>query len=471
MVRGVFLRILLWFWASIVLVALALELAVVATSTPAEVRIHRFSDSVLTDRAREAVAILDRDGPSRVTRFFDELERTTRIRALLLDAAGHEVSGRPVPARAAVVAARALESGQTEMEAEGQRALKARAVTMPGGRRYVMVAAVPIGLNRLLHDAPSAQALRLLVVCLTAAATCYGLARYVARPLTTLRAATRDLAHGNLAVRVGPAMGKRTDVFAELARDFDRMAERLGGLVTAERRLLRDISHELRSPLARLYVALGLARHQVGQDQAALDRIEREAERLNALIGQLLTLARLESGTTGPARQRVDLEAIVREVAEDADFEAHSRRRAVRVTKTCDGGVLGDPELLRSAVENVVRNAVRHTREGTAVEIGMRRDSPSGPAGVRIWVRDHGAGVSEPALPYIFEPFYRVGDAREHGTGGVGLGLTIVHRTIRLHGGTVRAANAADGGLVVELSLPAQQPVATAPARPESVPG
>jgi two-component system sensor histidine kinase CpxA len=127
----------------------------------------------------------------------------------------------------------------------------------------------------------------------------------------------------------------------------------------------------------------------------------------------------------------------------------------VRVTETCDGGVLGDPELLRSAVENVVRNAVRHTREGTAVEIGMRRDPSSGHAHVQIWVRDHGAGVPEPALPYIFEPFYRVGDARERGTGGVGLGLTIAHRTIRLHGGTVHAANAADGGLVVELTLPA----------------
>ena len=307
MVRGVFLRILLWFWASIVLVALALELAIVATSTPIEVRIHRFSDTALTDRAREAVAILDRDGPSGVTRFFDALEQTTRIHALLLDAAGHEVSGRPIPATAAGVAARARDSGQTEMEAEGQTAVKARAVTVTDGRRYVLVAALPIGLNRLLHDAASAQVLRLLVVCLTAAATCYGLARYVARPLAALRAATRDLAHGNLAVRVGPTMGKRTDVFGELARDFDRMAERLGGLVTAERRLLRDISHELRSPLARLYVALGLARHQAGEDQAALDRIEREAERLNALIGQLLTLARLESGTTGPARETVDL--------------------------------------------------------------------------------------------------------------------------------------------------------------------
>jgi two-component system sensor histidine kinase CpxA len=458
MARGVFLKILLWFWLSLVLVAVALELAIAATSVSAEVRVHRFSDNVLTARAREAVAALDRDGPPGVTHFLDELERTTRIHAMLLDASGRDVSGRPTPPTSRAVASRALASGQTEMEAEGQTAMKARAVTVSGDRRYVLVASLPIGLMRVLHDAPSAQVLRLLAVCLTAAATCYGLARYVARPLTTLRVATRELAGGNLAVRVGPTMGRRTDEFAELAHDFDRMAERLGGLVTAERRLLRDISHELRSPLARLYVALGLARQQAGPEQAALDRIERETERLNVLIGQLLMLARLESGVTDPVQQRVDLRRLVTDVAEDAAFEAHARGRAVRIVATCDDDVVGDPELLRSAVENVVRNAVRHTREGTAVEIGMQADTAGAAALVHIWVRDHGAGVPETALPYIFEPFYRVGDSRERLSGGVGLGLTIAHRTVRLHGGSVRAANAPDGGLVVELSLPAPRP-------------
>jgi signal transduction histidine kinase len=468
MLRGVFLKVLLWFWASLVLVAVALEVAIVATSTPVEVRLHRFSDSVLTGRARDAVAILDREGPPGVARFLDELERTTRIHATLLDGDGREVAGRPVPALAVAMAARALVSGETEMEAEGQTALKARAVTVSGGRRYVLVAAVPIGLLRLLRDAVSVQVVRLLVVLGTAAVSCYGLARYVGRPLARLRAATLELARGNLAVRVGPTMGRRTDEFAGLAHDFDRMAERLDGLVTAERRLLRDISHELRSPLARLNVALGLARQQAGRDQAALDRIEREAERLNALIGQLLMLARLESGTSEPAREPVELARLVREVAADAEFEARSRGRAVRLTDVGDDTVEGDSELLRSAIENVVRNAVRHTREGTAVEIAMRRD---GEARVCVRVRDHGAGVPAPALPYIFEPFYRVGDARERATGGVGLGLTIAHRTVRLHQGTLRASNAPDGGLVVELSLPARLPSPRSPAIAErSVP-
>jgi two-component system sensor histidine kinase CpxA len=468
MLRGVFVKILLWFWLSLVLVAVALELAIAATSVSAEVRVHRYSDNVLSARAREAVSILDRDGPRGVAHFFADLERTTRIHAVLLDADGREVSGRPTPATAAAVAARAMQSGQTEMEAEGQMAVKARAVTASGGRRYVLVATLPIGLMRVLHDAPSAQVLRLLVVCVIAAVTCYGLARHVARPLNTLRAATRELAAGNLAVRVAPSMGRRTDEFAELARDFDGMAERIGGLVTAERRLLRDISHELRSPLARLNVALGLARHQAGEIQAPLDRIEREAERLNSLIGQLLMLARLESGATGPGQAPVDLRRLLAEVAEDADFEARSRNRAVSASDLAEAEVLGDAELLRSAVENIVRNAVRHTREGSAVDIGLRAEPAGHGAQVSIRVRDHGPGVPAEALPFIFEPFYRVGEGRERGTGGVGLGLTIAHRTIRLHGGTLHASNAPDGGLVVELRLPALRARAAIPPRPES---
>jgi two-component system sensor histidine kinase CpxA len=305
--------------------------------------------------------------------------------------------------------------------------------------------------------------LRLLVVLLIAAAACYGLARYVARPLAALRSATHELARGNLAVRVAPAMRRRRDEFADVGRDFDRMAERIEALMTSERRLLRDISHELRSPLARLHLALGLARQRAGEDQTALDRIEREAERLNALIGQLLMLARLESGAAEPALGSVDMADVVRDVAADADFEARSHGRAVRVTDTCDGVVVGNADLLRSAIENLVRNAVRHTREGSAVEVGMRRGDDAGTPRLVIAVRDHGGGVPEVALPYIFEPFYRVGDARDRQTGGVGLGLTIVHRTIRLHGGTVRAVNAAGGGLVVEVGLPALAPVLSSP--------
>ena len=455
MIRGVFVKILIWFWVSMVLVALALELVITATTTPVEVRVQRFSDKVLAADAREAVARLDRKGPRAVARFLEGLEHESGMHAMLLDGEGHDVAGRIVRPPVATVAARALASGEMEMEVDGQTALKARAVATGEGRHYVLVAALPVGLLRVLHDGPWAQALRLFAVLVTAALACYGLARYVTRPLAVLRSTTRALAGGDLSVRVGATLGRASDEFGELARDFDRMAERLDNLVTAERRLLRDISHELRSPLARLNVALGLARQRASGETGPLDRIEREAERLNVLIGQLLMLARLESGTTAPAVTTVDLAGIVREVVEDADFEAHSRGRHVRLTETCADSVLGDAELLRSAVENVVRNAVRHAPEASTVEVGMHREIRREGGRVSIAVRDHGGGVPDAALPYLFQPFYRVGDARTRDAGGVGLGLTIVDRTVRLHGGTVRAANAPGGGLVVELTLPA----------------
>jgi two-component system sensor histidine kinase CpxA len=447
MMRPVFAKILIWFAFSLALVGFATYVAISATTPPLQERLKRFNDPALTGYARTATVIVSRESPAALAAYFEKLERRTRINAFLVDDTGREVSGRPVPAEAVTLAARARATPDTVPEAEGSVLFKARPVTGPDGREYVLIASTPVGFLRLLHDAPSAQLVRLFAVLATAGAVCYGLARHVAAPLATLREATREVAAGNLTVRVGPALAGRRDEFGDLGRDFDRMAARIEALMASERRLLRDISHELRSPLARLGVGLGLARQRYGDDDTILSRIEREAERLNALIGQVLVLARLESGSEEQPREVVDLTRIVHEVAADADFEAHGRQRSVKVTHSDDCLVVGAPDLLRSAVENVVRNAVRHTREGTTVEIAVD------PAGV-VSIRDHGPGVPESALADIFRPFYRVGDGRERENGGVGLGLSIAQRTIGFHGGTVRAANACDGGLLVRISLP-----------------
>jgi two-component system sensor histidine kinase CpxA len=233
------------------------------------------------------------------------------------------------------------------------------------------------------------------------------------------------------------------------------MAERLESMVKAQQRLLGDISHELRSPLARLGVALGLARQRSGPDaNGALDRIERESDNLNEMISQLLTLTRLESGTDGRKRAEIDLAALVRDVAEDADFEARSVNRSVQVVWTERCTINGIEELLRSAVENVVRNAVRFTPEGTAVEVALQRQNGASDRYAVISVRDRGKGVPEEALERIFRPFYRAEDARDRQSGGgTGLGLAITERAVRMHGGSVVATNAKDGGLSVEMRL------------------
>jgi two-component system sensor histidine kinase CpxA len=291
----------------------------------------------------------------------------------------------------------------------------------------------------------------LLVTLVIGGILCFWLARYLTIPLLKLRTTTNELAGGNLGARVATRLTKRRDEVGQLGRDFNVMAERLESMVKAQQRLLGDISHELRSPLARLGVALGLARQRSGSEaQGALDRIERESDNLNEMISHLLTLTRLESGTDSRKRTEVDLAALVREVAEDADFEARSANRAVQVVSSDNCSINGVEELLRSAVENVVRNAVRYTPEGTAVEVALRRQNGS----AVISVRDRGNGVPEDALEEIFRPFYRTEDARDRQSGGgTGLGLAITERAMRMHGGSVRAANAADGGLSVEMRL------------------
>ncbi len=266
---------------------------------------------------------------------------------------------------------------------------------------------------------------------------------------------TQQLAGGDLSARVGGGLVQRKNEVADLGRDVDLMAERIESLVGAHQRLIRDVSHELRSPLARLNVALELARQSAGTAHSApFDRIERESDRLNELIGQLLMLTKLESESGMNQRASLDLAPLITEIAQDVDFEAGSSDR--RVTATVSGPLMidGNRELLRQAVENLVRNAARYTAAGTAVEISLCRKESDGRSWAHIEVRDQGPGVPESELQDIFRPFYRVNDARERQSGGAGVGLAISERAVQLHGGSLRAFNAPGGGLIMEMELP-----------------
>lgn len=292
----------------------------------------------------------------------------------------------------------------------------------------------------------------LLAALLISGVVCLGLARYLSAPVRRLRTATQALATGDLGVRVG-ALGLRGDEMGGLSRDFDRMAARLQALIEAQKDLLRDVSHELRSPLARLQAALGLARRRTeGRAAEELDRIEREAERLNELIGQILSLTRLAVEVGERVREPVDLASLVDAIARDAAFEAEQSRRHVRVVALDAVSLVGSPELLHSAIENVVRNAVHYTREDTAVEITLAAGAEGGEA--VITVRDHGPGVGEAHLQRIFEPFFRASESRDRASGGYGLGLAIARRAVESHGGTIDARNEPDGGLRVTIRLP-----------------
>jgi len=236
------------------------------------------------------------------------------------------------------------------------------------------------------------------------------------------------------------------------------MADRIQQLVLSQRRLLGDISHELRSPLARVNVALELARKSAGTDAAGyLSRIEIEAERMNQLIGQLLALSRLESQAPQTTGSPLYLEDVLQSVIADADFEAAGQKKCVRLVSAERCPVTGSSDLLRSAFENVIRNAIRYAPEDSTVEVKLACEIGGTAAEAVVQIRDHGPGVPETSLEHIFEPFYRVGDARDRQSGGTGLGLTIAGRAVRLHGGSISACNAAGGGLVVEIRLPADR--------------
>jgi two-component system sensor histidine kinase CpxA len=287
------------------------------------------------------------------------------------------------------------------------------------------------------------------IAILVAALTSLLLARYISSPIVRLQRASRSLAAGVLETRVGSPSNRRSDEVGTLARDFDAMAERLQALMTDKETLLRDVSHELRSPLARIRMALALA--QRGSSEAAqpgLNRIEKEAERLDDLIGQILTLARLRTQAE-PGREPLQLEELIAEVVEDARFEHPEAQLEFEVGNPVE--ILADKRGLKSAVENVVRNALTYAGAEGPIEIHVARTGGN----VEIKVSDSGPGVSDEDLTRIFEPLYRADESRDHKTAGQGIGLAITSRVMELHGGEVSAKNRAGGGLEITLSLPA----------------
>jgi signal transduction histidine kinase len=490
--RRLFWKIFGWFWGAMILIGLALYFVVLTTRPdPLPAAWRESTGAALTTTGSSAATAYERSGAGELQTLFDSAGRRARTRYWLFDANGQEVSGAPPledegpryrggrggppdntppqrPQDGIFRAPRPPSAEQLEelrqhvlqgegplFRAAGPRVMAAAKVQSASGKTYVLGALLPSpNFGRPAAD-PRTQLIGGLATLLLSGLVCYGLVHYLTAPLLQLRDATQRLAEGDLSARTGAASQKRRDEVADLGRDFDAMAERIEVLVNAQRQLLGDISHELRSPLTRLSMALALTRRHVAQGaspeetNAALDRIARETGRLNALIQQLLELTRLESGEAETS-EKIDLQQLVREVVADADFEARTNGRAVRFTDSAPCYVCGSRSLLHSAVENIVRNAVRYTAPQTAVEVSLLCDDEN----AIVRVRDYGPGVPEAALERLFEPFFRVEAARDRDSGGVGLGLAITQRAVRSHGGDVRAANAPGGGLQIAVRLP-----------------
>ncbi len=406
---------------------------------------------LLETHAHAVGNVLTNEGPDAAIQQMQRLSSSWEIQSYLLDEQGQELRGVELPPLPGRLADQAMTRDGLQRDGTDRTVALALRLHTADGRVFIFAAMIP----QIPFPTPSTFAwlvvLRLVPLALGLGLVCYFLARYITDPVLKLRSALRSFGEGNLEQRVAPAIGKRRDEIGELARDFDHMAERIATLLGAQRRLLQDISHELRSPLARQRVAIELARQRQGEEaDRALDRAEREAEQLHELISELLALTRLESAGNGQACVPVNLGDLLREVIENAQFEASSDTRSVRLMECNPCTVTGVPELLKRAIENVVRNALAYTADDTAVEASLVNN---GTQAVLV-IRDYGPGVPAAELEDIFRPFYRVSQARERQGGGVGLGLSIAVRAIHSHGGSITASNHHEGGLAVEIKLP-----------------
>jgi two-component system OmpR family sensor kinase len=276
------------------------------------------------------------------------------------------------------------------------------------------------------------------------------LAWYLTAPVWRLRMGFEKLAEGVLDIRLGSLMGRRRDEIADLARDFDKMACRMESIVKSRERLLHDVSHELRSPLARQHIAIGLARQSPARTPVLLDRIEKESSRMDDLVGELLTLSRAEYENR-PLDEYFDLEELIKIIVNNSRFEAAQDEIEINFSAPLANEnvtIKGDAELMRRALENVIRNAIRHTPSGTSVDVALEIDKTSSRCSIKI--SDHGPGIPADSSEEIFEPFVRLGQNKSHGSG---LGLSIAKRAVTAHNGTINASTDNGSGLTITMTL------------------
>ena len=457
--QSLFFKIFLGFVIVVVLVGTSLETSSILANY-FEVRWQAVLHSIMPMEAEKCARMFEQSGPQAVENYLDDLQRQKSVRFYFFDEDGKPLLDRGAPEKVLRLAAQKGALYDTAKQnlslVSPKDGIAMRLVSGPSGQKYNLAfqqsPTLIMPVSRAVGTHPY---IRLLIVALLGAALCFLLTHHITKPITRLRAASQDIASGRLKTRVDRSVVRRHDEIGTLGRDFDRMADQIEKLVTAQRELLGDVSHELRSPLARLIVALGLLTDASPEDSADYaSRIGVEAERLDKMIGQLLTLTRIESRADAAHREAFDLANLTQEVAADGDFEARARGREVKVTRAEPCMISGFPEMLRSAIENVVRNAIRYTPANTAVEIALEPVQREHAQLARLTIRDHGPGVPKIMLANIFLPFQRVPETKGANSQGAGLGLAIADRVVRLHEGTIQAMNADDGGLIVEIVLP-----------------
>jgi len=453
----IFWKVFLWFWLTMLIATMATFW--LGNMWLEERDISSRHMAHLESLAASAESILEEGGEKELQSWIKHLRKRTPFRILVVDSEeGETLRGHHLPPRLKAHMQQAERSdGAVESEFEEHRILSLPIGSSDGGK-YRLITEMPEQFSGMRNNRSGAvragvrqfAGSRMLIAFGITALICLMIAYFLVRPIRQMQQAARSLGEGDLSART--KLGKRRDEIGDLAREFDEMASRIESMMQSQQRLLRDVSHELRSPLARLQVALELARKRTGKDaEAELDRIDHEAQQVDVMIGDMLTLVRLESGGDSESHEPVELSVLIASVVSDANFEFAEQQKQIQLLESIPATVTGSASLIRSAIENIVRNAMKYTGDESPVEISLRTGRQGS---VEINIRDYGEGVPEESLSKLYDPFYRIGEARDRQSGGFGLGLSIAARVVRSHGGSIHAENAEEGGLSVTISLP-----------------
>lgn len=447
--RSLYWKIFLSFWFTIILIifSTAWVTSQITQRSALPEREQMFMDSY----ANAAVATIESGKKSALLGWLDKIGVSRHMALYLLSSTGEIIGKEKPPEEVKQVALNLINDKLGEGIFKSGKLLVSHEIISTSGVYYRLAAISDKPIHHYFQIPWTGLSLLVLFATFISGLICYFLSIYLTKPLRSLGMAAKSIATGKLSTRVGHFKGHNKDEIAELTDEFDRMAEQLETLINSKERLLQDISHELRSPLARIHIAIELARNKSqGLAENELARMELETSRLNALIGEILDFARLEKSTADLKLHPVNIKQLLQSVIDDANYECSENqpRVCLEAEEACVLDI--DERLIRRAVENILRNALHYSSVEQLITVALSRNSSDS---VQITIKDQGPGVPEDQLNKIFSPFYRVDTSRAKKTGGYGLGLAIAARAIQLHQGSIVAFNNKEGGLIVQILL------------------
>lgn len=449
--RSLYWKIFITFWFASILVIFTTAWVTghIAQKSSLPAREQMFMDSY----ANAAVATFESGQQAALLKWLSKIGVSRHMSMYLISNTGEIIGTQEAPPNVKKVAENLINHQLSEGILKSDKLIVSHEILSTSGKFYRLAAVSEKPISFFVEIPWAGLTIRLTLATLISGLICYGLSLYLTKPLRFLGMAAKSIGTGKLNTRVGHIRGHNKDEIAELSEEFDRMAEQLETLVHSKERLLQDISHELRSPLARLNIAIELGRNKTNHlADKEFDRMEMECARLNALISEILEFARLDKSTIDLNLSKVEMSDLISAIIQDANFEFGKQfdRVQIGIIEPCT--LLIDERVIHRALENIIRNALHYSPEDQYVTISIHFNELKDH--IYIDVKDHGSGVPEDQLDKIFNPFYRVDPSREKKTGGYGLGLAIASRAAQLHQGSLIAKNNEDHGLLVRLILP-----------------